>query len=63
MKDFLFVWTDNWDWYFSNKIENDNLEKLENIYFSREVMKKSLYIKLDYINETNNPIYLYTRKP
>jgi len=60
MKNFIFVWKANWDWYFLEKIENKFLEKVEDIYFSKKELNKKEFNYLDFISEIW--VYLFTKK-
>lgn len=57
---FLFTWSVNSDYYFSEKINNDDIEELENVIFSKKELNKKKYSDLDYDEETK--VYLYMKK-
>lgn len=58
MTDFIFTWKRNWDRYFTKKVDCEWLEKMENVYFSKEPMEELLYEYIDYIEETETFIYV-----
>ena len=59
MDNFIFPWKRNWDWYFSNDNWNEDLEKLENVYFSKDPLEELLYEYIDYFEEVD--LYMYVK--
>ncbi len=59
MNDFIFPWKRNWDWYFSSDNWNQNIEKFENVYFSKEPLEELLYKYVDYFPDVD--LYLYVK--
>lgn len=58
MINFIHVWRKNWDWYFTKKIDDERCEELNNVYFSKEPLRETIYFFIDYIIETETYIYL-----
>lgn len=59
MENFIFPWKRNWDWYFSNDNWNEWLEKLENVYFSKNPLEELLYEYIDYFPDVE--LYMYAK--
>lgn len=59
MNDFIFPWKRNWDWYFFTDNWNQDIEKLESVYFSREPLEELLYEYIDYFPDVD--LYLYVK--
>jgi len=59
MDNFIFPWKINWDWYFSDNNWNKWLEKLENVYFSKEPLEALLYEYVDYFPDVE--LYMYVK--
>ncbi len=59
MDNFIFPWKRNWDWYFSDDNWNKWLEKLENVYFSKEPLEELLYEYVDYFPDVD--LYMYVK--
>jgi len=60
MKNFIFAWKRNWDWYFLEKVENKFIEKVENIYFSKNELNSNEFVFFDFIYEIW--VYLFLKK-
>ncbi len=59
MNEFIFPWKRNWDWYFSSDNWNKDLEKMENVYFSKEPLEELLYEHIDYFPDVE--LYMYVK--
>ena len=59
MDEFIFPWKRNWDWYFSSDNWNKDLEKMENVYFSKEPLEELLYEFIDYFPDVE--LYMYVK--
>lgn len=59
MDNFIFPWKRNWDWYFSEDNWNKYIEKLENVYFSKEPLEELLYEYIDYFPDVD--LYMYVK--
>jgi len=59
MDNFIFPWKRNWDWYFSDNTWNKGLEKLENVYFSKNTLEELLYEYVDYFPDVE--LYMYVK--
>ena len=60
MTNFIHPWKENWDWYFSEKIDDKRLELIEDVYFSKEDLNNKKFDYLDYILEAD--VYMFTKK-
>ncbi len=60
MQSFIFAWKSNFDWYFSEKLNHNKLEKINNVYFSKTILNKNKYEILDFISEIN--VYIFILK-
>lgn len=60
MDQFLTVWRKNFDWYFSEDNWYSNIEKFENIYFSKYDLKDKKIKFLDFIDELE--LYIFIEK-
>lgn len=60
MQNFIFAWKRNWDWYFLDKIKNKYIEKIENVYFSKNELDSNEFEYFDFISEIW--IYLFLKK-
>jgi len=58
MDQFLTVWRKNFDWYFSEDNWYSNIEKFENIYFSKYELKDKKIEFLDFIDELELYIFI-----
>jgi hypothetical protein len=58
MDNFLSVWKRNFDWYFSENNWNKNLEKLENVYFSKDILDYNEFEYLDLLEELELYIFI-----
>jgi len=56
MNNFLTVWKQNFDWFFSENNWYKIIEKIENVYFSKKLLENKKY--LDYIDELK--LYMFT---
>lgn len=59
MKNFIFPWKRNWDWYFTEKINDKRLEKYTNVYFSKEPLEECLYEYVDYLQDVE--LYMFVK--
>ncbi len=60
MNNFLTVWRRNFDWYFSENNGSKQIEKLENIYFSKSVLVGQEFEYLDFLDEVE--LYMFIEK-
>jgi len=58
MDSFLTVWKRNFDWYFSENNWSNNIEKIENIYFSKNFLKSEKLKYLDFLDELKLYIFI-----
>ncbi len=58
MDNFLTVWRRNFDWYFSENNWSNNMEKFENIYFSKKNLKSKKLEYLDFLDELKLYIFI-----
>jgi hypothetical protein len=58
MDEFIFPWKRNWDFYFSSNNWNKNLEKIENVYFSKNDLDKWKYEFIDYFPDVDLLMYV-----
>ena len=56
MNNFLTVWKQNFDWFFSENNWYKIIEKIENVYFSKKNLENKNY--LDYLEELK--LYMFT---
>lgn len=60
MNNFLTVWKRNWDWYFSEDNWYENIEKINNVYFSKNILNSKKFEFLDFLDELE--LYIFTNK-
>jgi len=60
MDNFLMIWRKNFDWYFSEDNWNDNIEKFENVYFSKYNLKNKKLEYWDFIDELQLYMFIET---
>ncbi|MDP2090772.1 MAG: hypothetical protein Q8K30_04200 [Candidatus Gracilibacteria bacterium] len=59
MSNFVFPGKRNWDWYFSEKVDDDRGYELKNVYFSKEPLEDLLYEYLDFLPDVD--LYMYVK--
>ncbi|MDD2871161.1 MAG: hypothetical protein PHS49_04155 [Candidatus Gracilibacteria bacterium] len=59
MTHFVFPGKRNWDWYFSEKIDDKRGYELKNVYFSKEPLDNLLYEYIDFLPDVD--LYMYVK--
>jgi len=60
MDNFLTIWRKNFDWYFTEDNWNNNIEKFENVYFSKYDLKNKNLEFWDFIDELQLYMFIET---